>query len=36
MRVRLDTGAAVSAAVGAGAGAMLGAGEYAEFLKETE
>ena len=36
MRVRLDTGAAASAADAAGTRAMLGAGEYAEFLKETE
>ena len=36
MRVRLDTSAAASAATGAGTRAMLGAGEYAEFLKETE
>jgi glycine cleavage system H protein len=36
MRVRLDTGAGGSAAAGAGTHAMLGAGEYAAFLKETE
>jgi glycine cleavage system H protein len=36
MRVRLDAGAAPSAATAAGTRAMLGAGEYAEFLKETE
>lgn len=36
MRVRVDTSAAASAAAAAGTRAMLGAGEYAEFLKETE
>ena len=38
MRVRLDTSAAASAATdaAAGAGALIGAGEYAAFLKETE
>ena len=36
MRVRVDTGVAASPAAGAGAGAMLGAREYAESLKEAE
>jgi len=36
MRVRVDTSLAASAAFGAGAGAMLGAREYAESLKEAE
>jgi glycine cleavage system H protein len=37
MRVQVDTGVvAASAAVIAGAAAMLGAREYAEFLKEAE
>jgi glycine cleavage system H protein len=36
MRVRLDAGAGASTAAGAGTHAMLGAGEYAKFLKETE
>jgi glycine cleavage system H protein len=36
MRVRVDTSVAASAAGGAGTRAMLGAGEYAQFLKETE
>jgi glycine cleavage system H protein len=36
MRVQLDTGGAAGAAAGGGAHATLSAGEYAEFLKETE
>ena len=36
MRVRVDTSEAASAAVSAGAVAMLGAREYAESLKEAE
>ena len=36
MRVQIDTSVAASAAVGAGAGAMLGAREYAQSLKEAE
>ena len=36
MRVQVDTSVAASAAVGAGAGAMLGAREYADSLKEGE
>jgi glycine cleavage system H protein len=36
MRVRVDASAATGAAAAAGTRAMLGASEYAEFLKETE